>query len=139
MESIFTKEAMEFAVKNLLTKSDSCGVDGICISACREYFDLNGEQIRNKIITGQYKPDSVQLVELLKKNGKKRTISKYTCTDRVILDVLKNYLTPLWSSEFSKYSYAYQEEKGVQMAVLQCAEYIAAGHDWVVELDIKDY
>ena len=46
MENVFSKEAMELAVENLLTKNDSCGVDGICISEYREYYDLNGEQIR---------------------------------------------------------------------------------------------
>lgn len=117
MENVFTKENMELAVENLLMKNDSCGVDGIYVSQYKEYFDLNGEQIREKILSSAYKPDAVQLVQLLKKNGKKRTISKYTCTDRVILDVLKSYLTPMWSEEFSKYSYAYQEDKGVQEAV----------------------
>lgn len=139
MENVFTKENMELAVENLLMKNDSCGVDGIFVSQYKEYFDLNAEQIREKIMSSAYKPDAVQLVQFLKKNGKKRTISKYTCTDRVILDVLKSYLTPMWSEEFSKYSYAYQEDKGVQEAVKQCAEYIEAGHEWVVELDIKDF
>ena len=114
MENVFSKEAMELAVENLLTKNDSCGVDGICISEYREYYDLNGEQIREQILKGQYKPDAVQSVEILKKKGKKRTISKYTCTDRVIQEVLKNYFTPMWASEFSKYSYAYREEKGTR-------------------------
>lgn len=139
MENVFSRENLELAVENLLQKNDSCGVDGIFVSQYREYFDLNGEQIREKLLKSEYKPDAVQLVELLKKNGKKRTISKYTSTDRVILDVLKNYLTPMWSDRFSKYSYAYQEDKGVQEAVRQCAEYIEAGHEWVVEVDVKDF
>lgn len=52
MENIFTKEAMELAVENLLMKNDSCGVDGICISAYREYYDLNGEEIRQRVFVG---------------------------------------------------------------------------------------
>ena len=139
MENVFTRENMKLAVENLLLKNDSCGIDGIYISQYKEYFDLNGEMIRQRILESNYKPDVVQQVDLLKKNGKHRTISKYTCTDRVILDVLKNYLTPLWKDEFSKYSYAYQEEKGVQEAVQQCAQYIEAGHEWLVEIDIKDF
>ena len=139
MENIFTKEKMRLAVEDLLKRNDGCGVDGIYVSQYRDYFDINCEQIRNGLLTGQYKPEAVQLVEILKKNGKKRLISQYTCTDRVILSVLKEYLTGMWAGEFSKYSYAYQSEKGVQEAVCQCAEYIMAGHEWVVELDIKDF
>ena len=139
MENIFTKENMEVAVENLLKKNDSCGVDGIYVSQYQEFYKLNGKKIREKLLASQYKPSAVLQMEILKKNGKKRTISKYTCTDRVILDVLRMYLTPLWSGSFSQYSYAYQENKGVQEAVLQCAKYIEAGHAWVVELDIKDF
>lgn len=139
MEQIFTKEHMEEAVDHLLLKNDSCGIDGIMISEYKAYYDLNSEHILQKLLSGKYRPDAVQIIEILMKNGKRRAISKYTCTDRVILDVLKTYLTPLWTTEFSKYSYAYQENKGIQEAVKQCAEYIEAGHQWVVEIDIKNF
>lgn len=139
MENIFSMENLKIAVEKLLSRNDSCGIDGVYVSQYREYFELNGENIYAQLIAGEYKPDAVQLVEILKKNGKKRSISKHTCTDRVILDVMKTYLTPLWTGEFSKYSYAYQEEKGVQSAVEQCVEYIEKGNDWVVEIDIKDF
>ena len=139
MENIFTEENMNEALEHLLLKNDSCGVDGIMISEYKSYYELNGEQIRQKLLIGKYKPDAVQIVEILMKKGKRRPISKHTCTDRVILDVLKTSLTPLWATEFSKYSYAYQENKGVQEAVKQCAEYIEAGHEWVVEIDIKNF
>lgn len=139
MEKIFTEENMAQAVEHLLLKNDSCGIDGIMISEYKTYYELNGEKIRQELLSGKYEPDTVQMIEILMKNGKKRMISKYTCTDRVILDVLKNYLTPLWANEFSKYSYAYQENKGVQEAVRQCAKYIESGYQWVVEIDVKDF
>ena len=139
MEKIFSEEKLKVAVEKLLLKKDSCGIDGIYISRYKEYFEMNGESIRNSLVRGEYQPDAVQLVELLKKNGKKRKISKHTCTDRVILEVIKHELTPYWEGEFSKYSFAYQKDKGVQDAVRQCAKYIEAGNKWVVELDIKDF
>ena len=94
MENIFTKEHMEEAIDHLLLKNDSCGIDGIMISEYKAYYDLNGEHILQKLLSGKYRPDAVQIVEILMKNGKRRAISKYTCTDRIILDVLKTYLTP---------------------------------------------
>lgn len=139
MEKLFSEERLKDAVEKLLLKKDSCGIDGICISQYKEYFELNGEAIRNRLVTGEYQPDAVLLVELLKKNGKKRKISKYTCTDRVILEIIKQELTPYWEGKFSQYSFAYQKEKGVQDAVRQCAKYMEAGNKWVVELDIKDF
>jgi len=128
MQNIFTDENMEISVKSLLSRNDSCGIDGVFVSEYKEYWDINKEKILDNLRCGTYKPDAVQIEELLKKNGKKRKISKYTCTDRVILDVIKRALTPLWDNKFSVYSYAYQENKGTQEAVRQAARYIQEGY-----------
>lgn len=139
MQTIFSKENAVVSVEALLKRNDSCGVDGIFVSHFQEYWELNGEKILKDIAEGRYKPDAVQETAILKQNGQKRIISKYTCTDRVILDMLKRELTPLWENDFSEYSYAYQEAKSVQSAVKQAAKFIEEGKNWVVELDIKDF
>lgn len=139
MEKIFSKENLQNAIENLLQKNNSCGIDGIYVDKYKEYFEMNGGVIQARLITGEYKPDTVQLIEILKKNGKKRVISRYTCTDRVVLEIIKQEVSPYWEGKFSKYSFAYQKDKSIQQAVKQCAEYIGAGNHWVVELDIKDF
>lgn len=94
MENIFSKENLDLAVEKLLAKNDSCGIDGIYISQYREYYDLNNERLRSELIAGDYKPDTVQLIEMLKKNGKKRIISKFTCTDHLWIHkyIFTNYI-----------------------------------------------
>ncbi len=92
-----------------------------------------------QILQRDYEPKPVQLEEVLNKNGKHRRISEYTCTDRVILDVLKRELTPIWEHKFSKYSYAYQANKGVQEAIKQVTQYIQEGNVWVAEIDIENF
>lgn len=139
MEKIFSKANMELAVESLLKKNDSCGIDGIYISQFREYWELNGENIIHKILDETYEPDIVQVIEIVNKNGKKRNISRYTCTDRVILDIIKRELESIFTCRHSAYSYAYQTGKGVQSAVMQAAKYIEEGKIWVVELDIKNF
>lgn len=138
MKDIFSKEKLMAAVENLTSKNDSCGVDGILVSECKDYFEMNGESIREQLITGKYIPNAVLMVEVLKKNGKRRQIAKYTSTDRVVLDVLKQELTPIWEGTFSQYSFAYQKDKGIQDAIQQCAKYIESGYEWVIELDIRE-
>lgn len=139
MEDIFTEENVQVSVDALLEKKDSCGIDGIFVSQYKEYWELNKERILESILSGQYKPSEVKKIEILKPNGKKRILAQYTCTDRVILDVIKRRLTPMWESDFSKYSFAYQENKGVQSAVKQAAQYIEEGRCWVAELDIEEF
>lgn len=139
MKEIFTEENVKISVDALLEKSDSCGTDGIYVSQYKEFWELNEEKILNGILEGQYKPDAVKKIEILKTNGKKRILAQYTCTDRVILDVIKRKLTPMWEGKFSKYSFAYQENKGVQSAVKQAAQFIEEGRCWVAELDVENF
>lgn len=138
-EDVFCKEDFEEAVKRLLTKTNSCGADGILISEFEEYWRMNGVQIFSLISEGKYKPSPVILEEIMFKAGKKRLISKYTCTDRVILDVLKVMLTPLYKDGFSEYSFAYVENKGTEDASKYAANLIGNGKKFVAELDVKDF
>lgn len=139
LHKIISEEIIKIALEDLLSKKDSCGIDGIKVSEFQEYWELNGEDIKKLIITEQYQPETVLATEILKINGKKRTISRFTCTDRLILRAMKEVLESFWINDFSKYSYAYQTEKGVQDAVQQAAEFIQNGLVWVLELDISSY
>lgn len=139
MKTIFSEESFNISIDNLLKKKDSCGIDGVLISQFRSYFDINKDKIINSLIDSTYKPNTIEEVLIPKDNGKERKIFKYTCTDRVILDIIKRYLTPRYEDTFSMYSYAYRENKGTLDAVKQAAKYIEEDKDWVVELDIKDF
>lgn len=127
------------SVDNLLTKGDSCGVDGIHVSQFREYWEMNYATILKQVWKGTYTPGEILEIEILKKNGKKRYISKYNCTDRVLQDVIKRELEVLADKDFSEYSYAYRINKGTQEAAKQAASFIEKNCLWVAELDIKDF
>lgn len=136
---IFNKENLEESVNRLLSKPNNCGIDGILVSEFADYWKLNEEKILSLLREGKYKPSEVLLEEVIFKNGKKRLISKYTCTDRVIQDVLKNKVMTLYKEKFSKYSFAYIPNRGVQEAVLYAADLIASGKKFVAEIDVKDF
>lgn len=136
---IFNKENLEESVNRLLSKPNNCGIDGILVSEFANYWKLNEEKILSLLREGKYKPSEVLLEEVIFKNGKKRLISKYTCTDRVIQDVLKNKVMTLYKEKFSKYSFAYIPNRGVQEAVLYAADLIVSGKKFVAEIDVKDF
>lgn len=74
MERIFSAENVNRSVEELLKKNDSCGIDGIFVSQYKEYWKLNQEKILSSLVVGSYRPDAVQLVEVLKKNGRDYTL-----------------------------------------------------------------
>lgn len=136
---IFSKENFEGSVNRLLSKPNNCGADGILISEFADYWKLNEEKILSLLREGKYKPSVVLLEEMIFKKGKKRLISKYTCTDRIIQDVLKNKVMTVYKEKFSKYSFAYIPDRGVQKAVRYAAALIDSGKKFVAEIDVKDF
>ena len=139
MEMVLDEANIRRAIDELLERKNTCGVDGVYASGFEDYWKLNGKEIVAAVREGRYYPDNVRETEILKKNGGKRLISCYTCTDRVILRAIKSVIEPLWEGKFSANSFAYQKGKGVVAAVNQAAEYIREGYRWVLELDIEDF
>ena len=136
---IFSKENFEKSVNRLLSKPNNCGIDGILVSEFADYWKLNEEKILSILREGKYKPSAVLLEEMVFKKGKKRLISKYTCTDRVIQDVLKNKVMTMYKEKVSKYSFAYIPDRGVHEAVQYAAALIESGKKFVAEIDVKDF
>lgn len=135
----FTDEDFGISIGVLHTKPNGCGIDGVYISKFDEYWKLNGDNIISLINNDKYKPSDVRLEEIVVKSGKKRLISKYTCTDRVVLDILKRKLVPIFEDKFSEYSFAYRENKGTYEAAKYAASLIEKGNKFVVEIDVKDF
>lgn len=139
IKEILSKDNLNNAIEDLLRKNDSCGSDGVFISEFAEYWKLNGDKIICQIQDGLYSPSVVQKSEIIMLNGKRRMISRFTCTDRVILKAMKDVLEPLWEGEFSTNSFAYQKGKGTGEAAQKAAQYIQDGYSWVLELDVESF
>lgn len=135
----FTDDDFAKSIKILHQKKNSCGIDDIFINQFDDFWKLNKDSIVSQVNSSSYKPSAVLMEEIVVKSGKKRMISRYTCTDRVILDILKRKLVPVFDKTFSEHSFAYRENKGVYEAVKYEAKLIESGKKFVAEIDIKDF
>lgn len=135
----FTDDDFAKSIKKLHQKKNSCGIDDIFINQFDDFWKLNKDSIVSQVNSSSYKPSAVLMEEIVVKSGKKRMISRYTCTDRVILDILKRKLVPVFDKTFSEHSFAYRENKGVYEAVKYAAKLIESGKKFVAEIDIKDF
>lgn len=74
LKDIFTKENIESAPQDLLTKKDSCGIDGMYLSELSEYWSINGDDILQMIEEGKYIPGIVRNTDIVNYRGKKRAV-----------------------------------------------------------------
>lgn len=127
LEDIFTEENIQNALHHVLSRKNSCGIDGIFVKDFEEYWILNGQKILKQVMNGVYMASPVQLREIIMPTGKHRIIAHYTCTDRLITRILAESLQKEVDDSLSEYSYAYRKQRGVLKAIEQAAAYMQAG------------
>lgn len=94
--------------------------------------------IYNRLCSGSYHPPSVRLVEIPKKDGKKRILGIPTVGDKVAQNVVKRHLEKRLEPIFHEQSYGYRPLRGAKDALKQVRENCLQ-YDWVIDLDIKSF
>jgi group II intron reverse transcriptase/maturase len=117
----------------------AAGVDGVETGELASYLREHWPQVRNEILEGRYRPSVVRGVEISKASGRKRLLGIPTVLDRLIQQAVHQVLSPLWEPDFSPYSYGFRPGRNAHQALRQAVEYINAGYQDVIDLDLKSF
>ena len=139
IEEMLSKKNQLCAFEHFKSKKNSSGIDNMPLSELEDYWKLNEERIRQELLNGTYEPGIIKIQEIVNKHGKRRNISILNVIDRFITRLLAQKLHRYIEPFFLKNSYAYQENKSPQDAVLQAKSFIENGAFYVVEIDLKDF
>lgn len=137
IESVFSKKNLKKAFHHLERKKG--GKDCMPFKELKIYWEHNKTLILEKIKNKNYHPETVRKYEIVNGKGKRRAVTKLADIDRLITRLLAQKLDNFYSPRFLGNSYAYQSDKGILSAVLRARDYIEAGNEVVVEIDIKDF
>ncbi len=139
LEKILHKDNMNLAYKRVKANKGSHGVDGMTVNELLQFLKRNGNQLRQSILEGIYKPQPVRRVEIPKPEGGKRLLGIPTVVDRVIQQAIAQILILIYEMQFSANSYGFRPGKDAKQAVKKCKEYIDAGYKWTVDIDLAKY
>ncbi|WP_298200724.1 group II intron reverse transcriptase/maturase, partial [Desulfosporosinus sp.] len=139
LEEILDRDNMNLAYKRVKANKGSHGVDGMTVDELLPYLKQNGNQIRQSILEGAYNPSPVRRVEIPKPDGGKRLLGIPTVLDRVVQQAIAQVLSPIFEKEFSDNSYGFRPNRNAKQAVMRCKEYIEAGYNWSVDIDLAKY
>ena len=136
MEEVLSRENMLAVHKRVLQNGGAPGVDGVTIDDLWGMAVDQWEAIREKLLSGTYKPQPVRKVEIPKPGGGKRMLGIPTVLDRLIQQALFQVLSPLYDPTFSDASFGFRPGRSAHQALDRAKEHVA-GFRWVVDMDLK--
>ncbi len=139
MEEVLRRENLKAAYRRVLRNGGSGGVDGRRVEDLKEQIREEWPVVREALLSGTYEPSPVLKVEIPKPGGGVRELGIPTVMDRMIQQALLQVLTPIFDPTFSEDSYGFRPGRSTHQAVLRAREHIAAGHRWVVDLDLEKF
>src|SRR5947208_10176678 len=109
------------------------------VGGITDYLKQHWPAIRQQLLSGTYEPKPVRRVEIPKPDGGVRKLGIPTGLDRFIQQAVMQVLQRRWDRTFSEHSYGFRPGRSAHQAVAQAQQYIAAGYNWVVDLDLEKF
>jgi len=140
MEVVVDRENLREALKRVRANAGNPGIDGMTVDELPEYLKQHGPSIREQLLSGTYKPQAVQRVEIKKQDGSgMRKLGIPTVLDRFLQQAVLQVLQRRWDPTFSEHSYGFRPGRSTRQAVSQAQQYIGEGYGWVVDFDLEKF
>lgn len=137
---IIAQEEVDEAWKAVRQAAGGPGIDGKTIAKIAEKQEGELYKIWNRLSSGSYQAQAVQIISIPKAKGGERKLGIPTVTDRIAQTIVKNRLVKEVDHLFHEDSYAYRTGRSAIEAVLKTRERCISNPDgWVLEVDIKGF
>jgi len=140
MEEVVCRKNMLTAYQQVVGNKGAPGVDGITVDALKPLLQARWKAIREELLGGTYRPSPVRKVEIPKPGGKGvRMLGIPTVLDRLIQQAVHQVLQRYFDPRFSDASFGFRPRRSAHQAIERAREHIAAGHRWVVDMDLEKF
>lgn len=139
IEKIIARKNIRLASEHVMSNKGSAGVDGMTVKELPAFLKINRDRIATAMVNGKYLPQAIKGVSIPKSNGKVRLLGVPTVVDRVLQQAVAQVIEVKFEPEFKQHSYGFRPGKSAPQAVLQSQEYINAGYQHIVDIDLKNF
>jgi len=139
LEKVLERGNLNLAYKRVKKNGGSHGIDGMKVEELLPYLRQHGENLKQSLLEGKYRPQPVRRVEIPKPDGGIRLLGIPTAVDRMIQQAIAQVLSPIFEKEFSNYSYGFRPGRNAHQAIKQAEQYINEGYKVVVDLDLEKF
>lgn len=140
LEEILSDDNIERAIKHVVGKKSCAGEDLITYKDVEHIWKEDKQLIVNSIQRKCYIPMCFKRIYIKKENSNnKRVITIPSQIDRVIQYAAAEILNKKYDDKFSDNNYGYRKGRAALDAVKRCLQYMNAGYDYILKMDIEDF
>lgn len=139
IEKVVSRKNMLKAYRQVVSNQGAAGVDGMSVKSLLNHLQLNRDKIVKTVCNGSYLPQAILGVAIPKSNGRIRMLGIPTVTERLLQQAVSQVLEPKFEMEFTEHSYGFRPQRNAHQAVQQAQQYIHAGYDHIVDIDLKNF
>ena len=139
LERIIDRNNLNLAYERVKENKGSHGIDEMKVGELLPYLKQEGNNIRQQLLEGKYRPQAVRRVEIPKPEGGVRLLGIPTVLDRMIQQAIAQVITPIFEKGFSSHSYGFRPGRNAHQAIKQAEVYINEGYKVVVDIDLEKF
>ena len=141
IDKVYKRKNLEMAWKKVKANRGAGGVDGESIEAFDQRFEERLSQLHEELRTDTYRPKPVRQRRIPKEGrpNEQRMLGIPTVYDRVCQQALVNRLEPIFEPVFDEANFGYRRGRSTKDALRKVWKEIEAGHEWIVDADLKDF
>jgi RNA-directed DNA polymerase len=141
IDKVYRMKNLELAWEKVKANAGAGGIDGISVEEFEKHAKENLERLHGELKEDRYQPQPVRQKMIPKPGeaGKKRELGIPTVYDRVCQQALLNRIEPIFEPIFDEGNFGYRRGKSPKDALRKVWKEIKAGHEWIVDADLKNY
>lgn len=139
LDTVLSRANLNKAYEAVRRNGGAAGVDEMEAGELGQWLKQHGSTLTSQVLNGEYEPQQVRGVTIPKPGGGERLLGIPTVIDRLLQQAIHQQLNLLYEPLFSEHSYGFRPNRSALQAVKQASAYIMAGHEWVVDIDLKSF
>ena len=118
----------------------SAGADEQTVAHFGRLAEEELQRLHEQLRDGTYRPQPVRRAWIPKPGStEKRPLGIPAVRDRIVQGALRHVLEPIFETNMAEHSYGFRPGRGAKDALRRVDTLLKAGHDWVVDADLKSY
>ncbi len=131
---------LQSAYEKVWRNGGSAGADEQTVAHFERHAEAELQRLHEQLRDRTYQPQPVRRAWIAKPGSQeKRPLGIPAVRDRIVQGALRHVLEPIFEAEFAEHSYGFRPGRGAKDALRRVDHLLQAGHDWVVDADLKSY